>query len=124
MLSLQGDSAEALTLLSRAEQICREMNLASALAYNRKMRGNVLFRANWYSEAARTYRGARELFSKAGDSRGKALAQLGLLKSLDRLGRPREETRNDLLALRDSTDGDELRFTHQQVLAALESSSD
>ena len=37
-----GDTERALALLSEAETTCRAMKLSSALAYNHKMRGNVL----------------------------------------------------------------------------------
>ena len=43
----------ALELLSEAEAICRTMDLASALAYNHKMRANVLYRAGRYAVGAR-----------------------------------------------------------------------
>ncbi|EQD85020.1 hypothetical protein N599_16970 [Saccharopolyspora erythraea D] len=118
--SLRGDHDQALLLLSQAEQTCRQMDLSSALAYNRKMRGNVLFRASWYGEASRTYRDAREKFRAIGEPRGEALAQLGLLKSLDKLGRPRPETERDLAALRDSLQSHELGHTRQMVENTIE----
>ncbi|GAA4834523.1 tetratricopeptide repeat protein [Saccharopolyspora rosea] len=120
VLSLRGEHDEALALLARGEQICRRMDLASALAYNRKMRGNVLFRASWYGEAARTYRDAWEKFQAIEEPRGSALARLGLLKSLDRLGRPRRDTERELRELRDRLDGHELRHTKRMVEEALE----
>ena len=118
--SLRGEHHDALRLLSRAERICREMDLSSALAYNRKMRGNVLFRAGWYDEAVRTYRDAWKKFRSIREPRGSALAELGLLKSVDKLGRPRSETVRELVALRDSLDGDDLRHTRQMVQDALD----
>lgn len=42
MVSVQGDTERALTLLAEAATICRDMELAGALAYNHKMRGNIL----------------------------------------------------------------------------------
>jgi tetratricopeptide (TPR) repeat protein len=119
VLSLWGDSGGALRLLSHAEQLCRGMDLASALAYNRKMRGNVLFRAAWYGEAARTYRDARQKFRSLQEPRGEALARLGLIKSLDRLGRPHAATEQDLVELRDSLEGSNLWHTRQKVDEAL-----
>ncbi|KUH35297.1 tetratricopeptide repeat protein, partial [Streptomyces kanasensis] len=53
-----GDVERALALLSEAEVACREMELSSALAYNHKMRGNVLYRAGRYAEARDRYAGA------------------------------------------------------------------
>lgn len=117
--SLRGEHDEALRLLSRAEQICRRMDLTSALAYNRKMRGNVLFRACWYGEAARTYRDAQKMFRSINEPRGAALAELGLLKSRDKLGRPRPATERDLRALRDALDSRELRHTRRMVEEAI-----
>ncbi|MBB5155085.1 tetratricopeptide repeat protein [Saccharopolyspora phatthalungensis] len=117
--SLRGEHDEALWLLSRAEQICRRMDLTSALAYNRKMRGNVLFRACWYGEAARTYRDAQNMFRSIKEPRGAALAELGLLKSLDKLGRPRPATEQELHALRDRLDSRELRHTKRMVEEAI-----
>ncbi|MEU5849513.1 tetratricopeptide repeat protein [Saccharopolyspora shandongensis] len=119
VVSLRGEHDEALQLLSRAEKICRRMDLVSALAYNRKMRGNVLFRACWHGEAARTYRDAKQMFQTINEPRGAALAELGLLKSLDKLGRPRPATERDLCALRDRLDSRELRHTRRMVEEAI-----
>lgn len=99
VLSALGDTAPALDLLTRGEAICREMDLASALAYNRKMRGNVLYRAGRYEEAAAVYVEARDRFARIGEPRGTALARLGLAKSRARLGRSRAETTAELDAL-------------------------
>ncbi|MCI2419081.1 tetratricopeptide repeat protein [Saccharopolyspora sp. K220] len=117
--SLCGEHDEALRLLTWGEHICRRMDLSSALAYNRKMRGNVLFRACWYSEAARTYRDARKMFRSINEPRGAALAELGLLKSLDKLGRPRPATERELYALLDTLDSRELRHTKRMVEEAI-----
>lgn len=100
VLSARGETDRALRLLTRGEAICDRLGLASALAYNRKMRGNVLFRAGRYAEAAEVYEEARDRFAAMDEPRGTALAQLGLAKSRARLGRPREETAAELGALR------------------------
>lgn len=115
VLSLRGDVDQALLLLSKAEDTCRDMDLSSALAYNRKMRGNVLFRAGRYEQAAETYRDAWRRFEGIREPRGEALARLGLIKSLDRAGRRRGETERDLIALRDTLDPNELRHTRAMV---------
>ncbi|MGW1680745.1 tetratricopeptide repeat protein [Saccharopolyspora sp. NPDC002376] len=120
VLSLRGEHDEALRLLSRGEQICRRMDLSSALAYNRKMRGNVLFRACWYGEAVRTYQEAQKMFRAINEPRGAALAELGLIKSRDKLGRPRPATERDLRALLDTLDSQELRHTRKMVQDALD----
>lgn len=120
VLSLRGEHDEALRLLSRGEQICQRMDLSSALAYNRKMRGNVLFRACWYGEAARTYQEAVTMFRAMNEPRGAALAELGLLKSRDKLGRPRPATERDLRALLDTLDAREHRHTRKMVQDALD----
>jgi tetratricopeptide (TPR) repeat protein len=119
VMSLRGEHDEALLLLSRAERICRRMDLVSALAYNRKMRGNVLYRACWYGEAARTYRDTQKMFRSINEPRGAALAKLGLLKSLDKMGRPRPITERELHTLRDTLDSRELRHTKQMVEEAI-----
>ncbi|MFI9201279.1 tetratricopeptide repeat protein [Streptomyces sp. NPDC053048] len=99
VLSLRGETGRALELLTRAEDACRRMRLASALAYNHKMRGNVLFRAGRYEEARATYSGALEEFRAMDEPRGTALATLGLVKARARLGRDAAETAADLDAL-------------------------
>lgn len=95
------------------------MDLSSALAYNRKMRGNVLFRAGWYSEAADTYRDAYEKFRAIGEPRGEALSTLGLLKSSRQLGRPRSRTLQELHELRDSLNSWDLQHTRRMVENAI-----
>ena len=117
--SLRGDPEEALRLLSRAEETCRRMDLSSALAYNRKMRGNVLFRAGWHSEAADTYRDAYEKFRAIGEPRGEALSALGMLKSAHQLGRPRSRTLQELRELRDSLNSWDLQHTRRMVENAI-----
>jgi tetratricopeptide (TPR) repeat protein len=99
VLSLRGEYDRALLMLTRAERACREMRLASALAYNHKMRGNVFFRAGRYEEARRLYTTALTEFAGIQEPRGCALARLGLVKSLARLGRPAAATAADLDAL-------------------------
>lgn len=96
VLSLQGRPERALELLFEAEQTCRAMNLSSALAYNRKMRANVLFRDGQYEEAAGVYDEALRRFRGIGEPRGESLSHLGLVKSRSRLGRPNRETLADL----------------------------
>ncbi|MFE5867840.1 tetratricopeptide repeat protein [Streptomyces roseifaciens] len=96
VLSLRGETERALALLSEAEGTCRRMKLVSALAYNHKMRGNVLFRAGRYAEAEECYRGALEEFREMAEPRGAALARLGLVKSRARLGHDRDETAAEL----------------------------
>ncbi|MEU3506078.1 tetratricopeptide repeat protein [Streptomyces hundungensis] len=97
--SAQGDAEQALALLTTAESLCRAIQLVSALAYNHKMRGNVLYRAGRYAEAATVYGGALEEFRAMGEPRGEALARLGLVKSQARLGRSAALTAADLDAL-------------------------
>ncbi|MCQ4041231.1 tetratricopeptide repeat protein [Streptantibioticus rubrisoli] len=99
VVSVRGETERALELLSEAEAICRDMRLESALAYNHKMRGNVLFRAGRYGEALRVYSGALEEFRAIGEPRGEALSRLGLVKSLARLGRSVQETEAELVEL-------------------------
>ncbi|THA68609.1 hypothetical protein E6P78_13150 [Streptomyces sp. A0958] len=99
------DPDRALGLLAEAEVACREMSLSSALAYNHKMRANVLYRAGRYEEARQVYEGALEEFRAMTEPRGEALSQLGLVKSLARLGRDTGETAADLDALRATLDG-------------------
>ncbi|GAB2733524.1 hypothetical protein GCM10027174_02780 [Salinifilum aidingensis] len=106
--SLFGEHEEPLRLLTRGERICRDMRLDSALAYNRKMRGNVLFRACWHGEAARVYEDACQRFAELHEPRGLLLARLGLVKSRARLGRPRSETERHLRELRDTAQGHDL----------------
>ncbi|MEU3607959.1 tetratricopeptide repeat protein [Streptomyces sp. NPDC035033] len=97
-----GDVERALTLLSRAEEACREIRLRSALAYNRKMRGNVLYRAGRYAEAREPYARALAEFRAMDEPRGTALARLGLVKTDARLGRDAARTAAELAALRTS----------------------
>ncbi|MGW1124660.1 tetratricopeptide repeat protein [Streptomyces sp. NPDC002526] len=98
------DPDRALELLAEAEVTCREMKLSSALAYNHKMRANVLYRAGRHEEARQGYAGALEEFRAMAEPRGEALARLGLVKSLARLGRDAGETAADLDALRATLD--------------------
>lgn len=113
------DPARALELLSEAEVTCREMQLSSALAYNHKMRGNILYRAGRYEEARRVYGTALTEFHEMSEPRGEALARLGLVKSLARLGRDPAETTRDLHALRSTLEGIGLRHTCGMVDKAL-----
>ncbi|MCX5384243.1 tetratricopeptide repeat protein [Streptomyces sp. NBC_00083] len=96
VLSAQGDTGRALALLTEAETLCRAIQLVSALAYNHKMRGNVLFRAGRHAEAEECYRGALEEFRAMGEPRGETLARLGLVKARARQGRAVDETAADL----------------------------
>ncbi|MEV7959875.1 tetratricopeptide repeat protein [Streptomyces sp. NPDC088141] len=100
IISLRDDPERALALLTEAELTCREMKLSSALAYNHKMRANVFFRAHRYEEARQVYEEALAEFRAMAEPRGEALARLGLVKSLARLGRDRNETAADLGELR------------------------
>ncbi|WP_129311290.1 tetratricopeptide repeat protein [Streptomyces sp. L2] len=94
-----GNTGRALELLSEAEATCRAMKLSSALAYNHKMRGNVLYRAGRYTEARELYARALEEFRAMSEPRGEALSRLGLAKSRARLGRDPEETAAELADL-------------------------
>ncbi|MET8286898.1 MULTISPECIES: tetratricopeptide repeat protein [Streptomyces] len=93
------DPDRALELLGEAEVSCRAMNLSGALAYNHKMRGNVLYRAGRYEEARDVYTQALAEFEEMSEPRGRALSRLGLAKSLARLGRDRVETEAELTDL-------------------------
>lgn len=105
IISVRDDDPErALALLAEAEVTCRDMKLSSALAYNHKMRANVLYRAGRYQEAQRVYEQALEEFRAMTEPRGEALSRLGLVKSLARLGRDAEETAADLDTLRSTLD--------------------
>ncbi|MGA5470416.1 tetratricopeptide repeat protein [Streptomyces arboris] len=95
-----GATERALGLLAEAEVTCREMNLSSALAYNHKMRANVLFRAGRYEEAREVYEQALAEFRAMTEPRGEALAALGLVKARARLGRDRAATASELDELR------------------------
>ncbi|MGP3980584.1 tetratricopeptide repeat protein [Streptomyces sp. KR80] len=116
ILSARDDEPDrALALLAEAEATCREMNLAGALAYNHKMRGNVLFRARRYEEARQVYAEALAEFRTIGEPRGAALSRLGLVKALAHLGRDRAETAADLDELRRALDAMGLRHVSAMV---------
>ncbi|GKQ33954.1 tetratricopeptide repeat protein [Streptomyces sp. A012304] len=115
-----GDTERALALLSEAEETCRAMNLTSALAYNHKMRGNVLYRAGRYAEARELYERALAEFGGMGEPRGEALARLGLAKSLARLGRDRAETAAELADLAAVLERIGLRHAREMVARAQE----
>lgn len=117
--SLEGECEPALELLRWAERTCREMDLISAFAYCRKMRGNVLYRAERFAEAEQVYGEAFVEFQGIHEPRGSALARLGTLKSQHRLGRDRSATRHDLLALYESLDSHQLHHTRSMVEKAL-----
>ncbi|MCP9958109.1 tetratricopeptide repeat protein [Streptomyces sudanensis] len=110
-----GDVERALRLLSEAEAACRDMRLSGALAYNRKMRGNVLYRAGRYEEARDAYTRALEEFRAMGEPRGTALSRLGLAKSRARLGRDTAATAAELAELRDALDRIGLRHARDMV---------
>ncbi|MFG3660485.1 tetratricopeptide repeat protein [Streptomyces sp. NPDC047706] len=113
-----GDTERALALLGEAESTCRAMNLTSALAYNHKMRGNVLYRAGRYTEARDLYEQALAEFRGMSEPRGEALARLGLAKSLAQLGRDREETARELASLAAELDRIGLRHAREMVARA------
>ncbi|WP_436735670.1 tetratricopeptide repeat protein [Streptomyces sp. BBFR102] len=96
-----GDVEQALSLLTRAESACRSMELRGALAFNHKMRGNVLYRAGRYAQARDMYTLALAEFREMAEPRGTALSRLGLAKALARLGREGDETVTELVSLRD-----------------------
>jgi tetratricopeptide (TPR) repeat protein len=109
------DADRALELLGEAEVSCRAMNLSGALAYNHKMRGNVLYRAGRYEEARDVYTQALAEFEEMSEPRGRALSRLGLVKSLARLGRGRAETAADLDQLARVLEDIGLRHARQMV---------
>ncbi|GGR53759.1 tetratricopeptide repeat protein [Streptomyces roseolus] len=109
------DVERALSLLSQAEQACREMRLSSALAYNHKMRGNVLYRAGRYEQARAMYALALEEFQEMDEPRGTALSRLGLVKASARLGRDAAHTAVDLAELRSTLDRIGLRHARDMV---------
>ncbi|MFF9476929.1 tetratricopeptide repeat protein [Streptomyces roseolus] len=109
------DVERALSLLSQAEEACREMRLSSALAYNHKMRGNVLYRAGRYEQAREMYALALEEFRDMDEPRGTALSRLGLVKASARLGRDAAHTAVDLAELRSTLDRIGLRHARDMV---------
>ncbi|MFE9680154.1 tetratricopeptide repeat protein [Streptomyces sp. NPDC002701] len=113
-----GDADRALGLLAEAEVTCREMNLSSALAYNHKMRGNVLYRAGRYAQARDVYEQALAEFRAMSEPRGEALSRLGLAKSLAHLGRDLDETATELADLARVLDRLGLRHAHRMVARA------
>ncbi|MFJ9848342.1 tetratricopeptide repeat protein [Streptomyces sp. NPDC101150] len=117
VLSVQGEPDRALALLSEAETICRSMDLASALAYNHKMRANVHYRAGWYEAARDTYALALAEFSDMNEPRGVALSRLGLTKSRARLGRDLDETLAELAVLERDFVRIGLRHARDMVIA-------
>ncbi|MBQ0827228.1 tetratricopeptide repeat protein [Streptomyces tagetis] len=111
-----GEVERALSLLSRGEEACRSMNLRGALAFNHKMRGNVLYRAGRYEEARGWYARALEEFGDMAEPRGTALSRLGLAKSSSRLGlRGEAETVADLVELWGLLEGIGLRHAREMV---------
>ncbi|MFI9803496.1 tetratricopeptide repeat protein [Streptomyces sp. NPDC052301] len=114
------DTERALELLSRAEAGCRAMDLSSALAYNHKMRGNVLYRAGRYAEARGLYELALREFRTMSEPRGEALSRLGLAKSLARLGRDRAETAAELEDLAKTLERSGLKHAREMVARAQE----
>ncbi|MFD9434483.1 tetratricopeptide repeat protein [Streptomyces sp. NPDC060002] len=113
-----GDTERALGLLTEAEESCRAMNLSGALAYNHKMRGNVLYRAGRYPEARQLYTQALGEFRAMGEPRGEALSRLGLTKALARLGRARAETAAELAELARELERIGLRHAREMVARA------
>ncbi|WP_310719814.1 tetratricopeptide repeat protein [Streptomyces lydicus] len=115
--SVRGETDRALELLSEAEAICRRMDLASALAYNHKMRANVLYRAGRYVSARDTYARALGEFRAMQEPRGEALSRLGLAKSRARLGRDLDETLAELAVLEQDFARIGLRHAREMVIA-------
>ncbi|MDG9717949.1 tetratricopeptide repeat protein [Streptomyces sp. DH24] len=115
-----GDTGRALELLSEAEETCRAMRLSSALAYNHKMRGNVLYRAGRYAEAWDLYALALDEFRAMSEPRGEALSRLGLAKSRARLGHDRTETAVELADLARTLERIGLRHAREMVARAQE----
>ncbi|MFC9129924.1 tetratricopeptide repeat protein [Streptomyces sp. NPDC057099] len=115
-----GDTERALELLSEAEASCRAMKLSSALAYNHKMRGNVLYRAGRYAEARALYEQALAEFREMSEPRGEALSRLGLAKALARLGRDRGETAAELADLAGTLERIGLQHARKMVARAHE----
>ncbi|MCM1977374.1 MULTISPECIES: tetratricopeptide repeat protein [Streptomyces] len=115
-----GDIERALELLTEAEATCRQMKLSSALAYNHKMRGNVLYRAGRYTEARDLYTQALDEFRAMGEPRGEALSRLGLAKSRARLGRDHAETAAELAELAGTLERIGLRHAREMVARAQE----
>ncbi|UFR06482.1 tetratricopeptide repeat protein [Streptomyces sp. Go40/10] len=113
-----GATERALELLAEAEATCREMNLSSALAYNHKMQGNVLYRAGRYAEARDRYELALSEFRTMSEPRGEALSRLGLAKSLARLGRDHAETVAELADLARTLERSGLRHAREMVARA------
>ncbi|MEV5145691.1 tetratricopeptide repeat protein [Streptomyces sp. NPDC052727] len=113
-----GATERALELLAVAEATCREMNLSSALAYNHKMQGNVLYRAARYAEARERYELALTEFRTMSEPRGEALSRLGLAKSLAQLGRDRAETAAELADLARTLERSGLRHAREMVARA------
>ncbi|AEW95644.1 MULTISPECIES: tetratricopeptide repeat protein [Streptomycetaceae] len=113
-----GDTGRALRLLTEAESLCRRMALSSALAYNHKMRGNVLYRAGRYEEARAVYTRALEEFRAMGEQRGESLARLGLAKTRARLGRDPRETAAELAELEHRLSRIGLHHVHRMVREA------
>ncbi|MFD8642717.1 tetratricopeptide repeat protein [Streptomyces zaomyceticus] len=110
-----GDVERALSLLTQAEEACREIELAGALAYNHKMRGNVLYRAGRYQEARELYARALEEFREMEEPRGTALSRLGLVKAEARLGREASRTAGELAELRSLLNHIGLRHARDMV---------
>ncbi|MFF3975868.1 tetratricopeptide repeat protein [Streptomyces sp. NPDC001828] len=116
--SAQGETERALALLTEAEPLCREVQLVGALAYNHKMRGNVLYRAGRYAEAEEVYSGALAEFRAMGEPRGEALSRLGLVKAQARQGRAAELTAADLDVLERALGGIGLRRAGDMIAKA------
>ncbi|RII20732.1 Tetratricopeptide repeat protein [Streptomyces sp. YIM 130001] len=112
------DVERALELLSEAESTCREMKLSSALAYNHKMRGNVLYRAERYTEARDMYEEALAEFRAMSEPRGECLSRLGLAKAQARLGCDRSVTAAELADLGREMERIGLRHAREMVARA------
>ncbi|GAB3695564.1 tetratricopeptide repeat protein [Saccharopolyspora tripterygii] len=118
LTSLRGEVDEALALLAEAEVACRRMRLEAALAYNHKMRGNVLYRAGRYAEAERVYSDTVEEFTSISEPRGEALARLGLVKSRARRGTEPSAVERELSELHAHFTGTGLHHAAEMTEAA------
>lgn len=91
------------------------MRPASVPAYHHTMRGNVFFRAGRYEEARHRYALALSELRAMDEPRGRALARLGPVESLARLGRQAGATCADLDVLEVEFDRIGLTYARRAV---------